>query len=517
VIRCVGAVAVVFFLLCASSAHAAFLQPIGSFDQPTYVTSDPGNPDRLFVVEREGKIELVQNGVVSQFVDLSSEVECSGECKGERGLMSIALAPDFDSSGRLYVDFANNGDGTIHVDELTATGPDHSSAEASSLEPLLTIPHPEATDHNGGQLQFGPDGDLYVSTGDGGGPNDKFRNAQNLTKPLGKILRIEPDPGESPPYMVPSDNPFFGVVGDYEPIWSYGLRNPFRFSFDRLTGDMVIGDVGQGAREEIDFAPSSAPDVVGGAGADYGWNCREGLIEGPATDPECATPPTEGFVSPVFDYPHTPDSELGGSTSRCAIIGGYVVRDPGLGLLYGRYLYADLCTGAIRSLQLPAESGGISTDDCWTGLDVPNPVSFGEDSAGRIYVASEAGPVYRLAGEPATACPTRPQPQPEATPPHPAPFVGIKPQRRRVERGKVALLTVWVTPCEKRKGQPVILLRNGHPNGSRFLSRACTARFLPRVRRTTTFTAAVPEDGEYLSAESRHLKIRIEHRHRHRR
>ena len=228
-------------------------------------------------------------------------------------------------------------------------------------------------------------------------------------------------------------------------------------------------------------------------------------------------PPAEAFAEPVFDYPHTPDPDVGGE-SRCAIIGGYVVRDPSLGALYGRYLYADLCSGAIRSLQLPASSGGRATDDCWTGLDVPNPVSFGEDSAGRVYVVAEGGGVYRIAGLPSATCPTPPPPTTEPEPPHrPTPFVGIEPQRRRVERGKVALLTVWVSPCDKRKGQPVKLLRDGHANGSRFLSRACTARFLPRVRRTTTFTAAVPEDGEYLPAESRHLKIRIAPRRHERR
>jgi len=505
------------FSLLAATAQASTLQPIGSFDQPTYVTSDPGNANRLFVVERKGKIELVENGIVSDFTNLSSVVACGTKCAGERGLMSIAPDPDFDKNGRLYVDYASEVEGKIHVDELTAE-PNHQTANPSTLKPLLEIAHSDTNTHNGGQLQFGPDGDLYVSTGDGGGTNDPLHHAQNLTSELGKILRIHPDPeGLAPFYTVPSDNPFFGVSADYEPIWSYGLRNPFRFSFDRLTGNMVIGDVGQGAREEVDFAPSPAPGVVGGAGANYGWNCREGLIPGLGEpDPQCSIPPEGGFVEPVFDYPHTPDPDLGGE-GRCAIIGGYVVRDPGLGALYGHYLYADLCTGAIRSLQLPAESGETATDDCWTGLNVPNPVSFGEDSARRIYVVSEAGPVYRLAGEPSSACPARPQPSPEATPVRPTPFVGIEPQRRRVERGKAALLTVWVSPCDKRKGQPVKLLRNGHANGSRFLSRACTARFLPRVRRDTTFTAAVPEDGEYLPAESRHLKIRIEHRHHHHR
>jgi Glucose/sorbosone dehydrogenases len=498
-------------LSAATGAHATTLQPIGTFDQPVYVTSDPGNPERLFVVEREGGIELVEGGDVSQFADLSSKVECSGKCEGERGLLSIALAPDFDSSGRLYVDYANSKSGTIFVEELTAE-PGGKSAKGPPRQ-LLAIPHPGPANHNGGQLQFGPDGDLYVSTGDGGGGNDEFHNAQNLESLLGKILRIDPRESGAQPYTVPPGNPFPAAAKPANTIWSYGLRNPFRFSFDSLTGDMAIGDVGQSAREEVDFAPSPAPGTVGGAGANYGWNCLEGFVAGPLpSDPQCSSPPAAGFAEPAFDYPHTPDPDVGGE-SRCAIIGGYVVRDPGLGALYGHYLYADLCSGAIRALQLPSVVGGHATEDCWTGLDVPSPVSFGEDSARRIYVVTEGGGVYRLAGSPPPTCPL-PPPATESTTRR-TPFVGIKPQRRRVERGKVALLTVWVSPCDKHKGQPVKLLRDGRPNGSKFFDRACTARFLPRVRRPTTFTAVVPEDRKYLTGKSRHLRIRIEHRRHH--
>jgi hypothetical protein len=505
----IGAIALVLMTVHTGTASALTLRPIGFFNQPIYVTSDPGNPNRLFVVERTGKIELVQGGSVSTFADLSSIVEC---CEGERGLWSMALAPDYDTTGRFYVDYSGKEEpGEIHVDELTADG---DSASLSTRRSLLTIPHAEAEDHYSGQLQFGPDRDLYISTGDGGGPNDKFHNAQNLTKPLGKILRIHPNPeGPEPFYTIPADNPFVAIKGDYAPIWSYGLRNPFRFSFDRLTGDMVIGDVGQDKVEEVDWAPSLASGMVGGAGANYGWNCREGLIEGPGDDlppGECAA---SSFTEPVFDYPHTPDSDLGGSVNRCAIIGGYVARDPSFGSLYGRYLYGDLCSGEIRSLDLSDPFGS----DRSAGLHVDNLNSFGEDSCGRLYVVSGDGEVYRIEGTTPAFCPPQQQPPTTEPLPRPTPFVGIRPQRRRVERGKVALLTVWVSPCDKRKGQPVKLLRDGRPNGSRFLSRACTARFLPRVRRGTTFTAAVPEDGEYLSAESRHLKIRIEHhlrRHR---
>jgi Glucose / Sorbosone dehydrogenase len=499
VIRAAGIVAVSLALLVAGNAQALTLEQVGgSFEQPTYVTSDPGDANRLFVVERKGTIQLVQNGVKSKFADLRSQVACGAECEGERGLMSIALSPRFASDGRLYVDYANDVDGKIHIEELTAF-PDHQTANPATLKPLLEVAHSDAANHNGGQIQFGPDDDLYISTGDGGGGDDQFHHAQDLSSQLGKILRLEPD----------SASP--------AAIWSYGLRNPFRFSFDRLTGDMVIGDVGQEQREEIDFAPSPFPGIVGGDGVNFGWNCREGFVAGPGTDLGCAPPPPGDFAEPVFDYPHTPDPDLGGS-GRCSIIGGYVVRDPGLGALYGHYVYADLCSGAIRALQLPAAANSRAGDDCSLRLELNNPVSFGEDSARRLYVVEQGGRVYRLTGLPPATCPAplplslpsgeaRPQPKPT--------FIGIKAQRRRVERGKAALLTVFVSPCDGHRGQTVELLRNGRLNGSRYLSRACTARFLPRIHRGTRFAAKIREGRGYLPGESRRLTIRLAHRRHH--
>jgi hypothetical protein len=490
------ATAIALALLTASGAQALTLQQVGpDFDKPIYLTSAPQDAGRLFVVERAGKIELLENGAVTQFADLSSLVQC---CEGERGLLSIALDPDFEANGRLFVDYTGKEEpGEIHVAELIAA-PDRRTASLATLEPLLKIPHGSRSTHNGGQLQFGPDGMLYVSTGDGGGSNDELHNAQDPASDLGKILRLDVDD------PTPTAS-----------VWSLGLRNPFRFSFDALNGDMVIGDVGQGLREEIDFAPSPFPGTVGGAGANYGWNCREGVLAGPATDPECATLTAADFVGPVLDYPHSADPGLpcGG-----AVTGGYVVRDPSLGALYGRYLYSDYCLGDLRALKLPGTAGAAASEDCSLGLHIEQPFSFGEDAARRLYALDEAGHVYRLAGQPPANCP--PPTARTQTPPPPTQeaeakptFVGIKAQRRRVERRKRALLTVFVSPCTGRKGQSVTLLRNGHANGSRFLSRACTARFSPQIHSGTTFAAFTHDDRGYAAGKSRKLTIRIAPRH----
>lgn len=490
-------------LLGAGSAQAGLsLQSVGNFAKPIYVTSDPGDAGRLFVVEREGTIQLVDGSSRKEFVDLSAAIGCAGSCEGERGLMSIALSPQFEQDGRLFVFYADDADGDLHIDRLIAA-PDRESADPGDLEPWLEIPHPGFSNHNGGQLQFGPDGFLYASTGDGGGTNDPGDNAQNPNSPLGKILRLSP----STPPALPATST----------IWSSGLRNPFRFSFDAATGDMVIGDVGQGVREEIDFARSPGSGQVGGEGANYGWDCREGLLAGGGPSPFCPALSTNPFVDPVFEYPHTNDPDTG--QFRCSITGGYVVRNNELGSLRGNYVYSDYCSGALRALRLPASGASRASGDCYLGLEVEKPVSFGEDAARRLYVVERDGAVSRIAGQPPAQCPPPPpQPQPpKANPPLELTLVGIQAQRRRVERGKAAVLTVWVSPCRERRGDTVALLRNGYRNGSKFLSRACTARFLRRVNRNTTFRAVTYANEDFYAGDSRALKIKIKPRQRARR
>jgi hypothetical protein len=480
--RILGALVALLLALVPAAARGATLQSVGAFDQPIFLSSDPDSGERLFVVEREGRIVQVVGGAATVFADLRPVVQCNGACSGERGLLSIALAPDFASSGRLYVDYAKGQDGTIHVAELRA-GP--SEAPLSSLRNVLTIPHPGESNHNGGQLQFGPDGYLYVSTGDGGGADDVHHNAQDLGSLLGKILRIDPRATGILPYSVPFGNPFPAAPAPADTIWSYGLRNPFRFSFDRVGGAMVIGDVGQKAREEIDAVPRG-----GGAGVNYGWNCREGTIAGPATDAGCEGAPPSAFSEPVFDYPHT-ELEPGGP-KRCAIIGGYVVHDPGLLELANRYLYGDLCTGEIRSVDLASPATNRPE-----GLEVPGLNSFGEDACGRVYAISGAGQVSRIVGAQATPCPPAPS------------FIRIRALRRRVPRGRRAVIAAFLSPCPlTRRGTPVKLFRGRRAVGTRRLDRACTTRFTPRISRRAAFHATIGADGISAAASSRRLTIR---------
>jgi hypothetical protein len=470
------AAAVLLTGLWCASAQALTLQSVGSFEKPIYVTSAPNNPDRLFVVERNGRIVESENGTRTVFADISSKVSAAGE----GGLLSIALSPDFQSSGRLYVYYTGKEEtpAEIHVAELVASsGP----APLSSLRNLITIPHPNQTNHYGGQLQFGPEGSLFAGTGDGGGSNDQEHNAQNPSSLLGKLLRIDPGP-------VPTAE-----------VWSLGLRNPFRFSFDRLTGALVIGDVGQKLREEVDYSP--APEA--GRAANFGWNCREGLIAGPATDEGCSGAPADAFTDPIFDYPH--EDPGGGKAHGCAIIGGFVARGPGYGDASGRYLYGDNCGGEIRSLlpALPFASGDRSEGIAVEFLD-----SFGQDSCGRLYAVSETGPVYRIVGPGPTSCETSTAPVLDPS------FVGIRGIARRVPRNRRTLITAWVSPCDGRRGAPVTLWRGRQRIGTRHLDRACTTRFRPKISRRSKFRATIKADDTYVAATSRKLTIKPKKRHR---
>ncbi len=304
----VVALALACFAALPAGASAVSLDQVGAYDEPVFVTSDPANPDRLFVVERKGDIELTTPAGTSRFLDIGSLVQTGFN---EQGLLSMAFAPDYSTSGLFYVFYVQAGTGALRVSELRASG---DSADPATLRPVITIPHPSAPNHNGGQIQFGPDGYLYIGTGDGGWGNDPPNNSQNLSVLLGKLLRIDPRGSAPGQYTVPADNPFAAPSGaGRSEVWSYGLRNPYRFSFDRATGDLTIGDVGQNDYEEIDYAAAPA----GGRGVNYGWRCREGLHANPndsvacdlsgATDPRCSsTSPAVPARSSRLRHPRTP-------------------------------------------------------------------------------------------------------------------------------------------------------------------------------------------------------------------
>jgi hypothetical protein len=480
-------------LCAAAGASGASLEPVGEFEQPIFVTSSPEDPNRLLVVEREGRVVEVDGDTRATFGNLEGLVSC---CEGERGLLSVAVAPDFDSTGRFYAAYtgtqaAGGSTGDLHVD---AFRPSPEGGGGLLREPVITIGHSDYSNHNGGQLELGPDGYLYISTGDGGGGGDPLESGQDVESLLGKLLRIQPLPGEEPSYAIPPGNTFVGKPGRDE-IWAYGLRNPWRFSFDRLSGDLVIADVGQDEREEVDLATSPASGVVGGGGANYGWNCREGFQAYPHAPESCDS--LGGFTEPVFDYPHADPG--GGAAHGCSIIGGYVVRDESLGDLYGRYIYADLCAGQVRSLLLPA-SGGTATDDRSEGLSVSTPTSFGEDSCGRLYVVSNEGTVYRLSGGGEPPCPLPPgggatSPEPR----HPGPARPARPRVRLREaarhHGRLVTLVVRISPCPLgAPGGPVMLNRGGRRLSRKRLDGSCVARFRLRVRRRATFRALLPVD-----------------------
>ena len=373
-IRLAAALALAAAMAAPAAANAApALVKVGDFQAPVHVASPPGD-GRLFVVEQDGLVKVVSAGTTKTFLDIASLTNTS---HSERGLLSIAFPPDYGSSGSFYV-YYNDRAGNIRVDEFKRRGA--TRAAPGSQRRVIEIPHPVNANHNGGQLQF-LDGLLYFGSGDGGSGGDPPNNAQNRESLLGKLLRIDPRASDGAPYTVPPSNPFVGKPGRDE-IYSFGLRNPFRFSFDTVSSKqprIAIGDVGQNQFEELDYTTVAAAN-----GANFGWDAFEGFA--PYKDENSGTTDPGGTIKPILAYPHS----RGGS---CSITGGYVVADPSLRSLYRRYVYADFCEGQLRSLvpHLTRASGERKL-----GLSVESPSSLGEDGAHHLYVTSLAGPVFRL-------------------------------------------------------------------------------------------------------------------------
>ncbi len=347
-----------------TTAAGVALEKIGDFDQPDYVTQPPGSED-LYVVEQRGTVRIVRDGRVlsKPALDISDEVTA----EGEQGLLSIAFPPDFRSSRLVYAYYTGT-DQDQHVVRFTVA--EDGSFRADSEREILHMDD-FASNHNGGLLLFGPDGYLYIGTGDGGVADDPERNGQDLGSLLGKLLRI--DPGGGDPYAIPPDNPFVDRAGARPEVYSYGLRNPWRFSFDAATGALSIGDVGQNSVEEIDYTPMGEAN-----GANFGWSAFEGndRFNSDQTAPDA--------VPPVLTYGHD---------DGCSVTGGFVVRDRSLPALLGRYVYGDYCAGELRSLEpaVPHARHDRSLD-----LNVPSLSSFGQDNDGHVYAVSLDGAVYRL-------------------------------------------------------------------------------------------------------------------------
>jgi len=346
------------------------LQPaITGLERPTFVTHAGDGSGRLFVLEKAGRILVVSDGAAGAepFLDIADLVTDQGN---EQGLLGLAFHPNFGDNGRFFVAYTAQDGGANTLAEFRVSEANPGVADRDSFRPLIQIPD-SRPNHNGGMVAFGPDGYLYLSTGDGGGGGDPDRAGQDLGVLPGKILRIDVDSGD--PYGIPPDNPFAQTAGARPEIWAYGLRNPWRFSFDRETGDVWIADVGQNAWEEIDFQPAESS-----GGENYGWSVMEAS--------ECFRPAegcdTSGKVLPVHEYDHS---------SGCSITGGYVYRGGAIPGLRGYYLFVDYCEGQLFAIgeggggpfALSVEQGGVS--------------SFGEDEDGEVYLAADqGGAIYRI-------------------------------------------------------------------------------------------------------------------------
>jgi len=367
-------------------SNSLTLQPVATstvFSSPLFLTAPIGNSSetRLFIVEQGGLIRIVDvssGALIGTFLDLSSRV-LSG---GERGLLGMAFDPDYATNGFFYVYYTAKATGAIAAGDIVIAryqaNPPTNNVASSTETVLKTIPHPTNANHNGGMLAFGPDRCLYAGVGDGGGSGDPPNNAQTKTTLLGKILRLNPLTGN--PCAFVSNNPFVLPGGD-PAMWSYGLRNPYRFSFDRTTGNLYIGDVGESQREEVDVA--QAPDA--GRAINYGWHIMEGFL--------CFDPPsgcnTAGLTLPILDYTH--------DDGACSIIGGYVYRGTKNSSISGTYFYGDLCAGFVRSFQL--QNGKLGTQNTWPLLSPPagqQITSFGEDAQGELYLVTQPSGLFRL-------------------------------------------------------------------------------------------------------------------------
>ena len=352
------------------------LHLVGTFSNPVYLAAAPGDTQRLFVVEQAGRVVVLHHDSAQTrpFLDLRGQITSGGE----RGLLSIAFDPQYASNGRVFVYFTDPG-GNIRIVRYTVSS-DPDSVDEATADTTLKVAHPGQSNHNGGQLQFGPDGKLWAGTGDGGGTGDPGHNGQNKHALLGKLLRL--DVSGASGYTIPADNPSQTPDTSFAPeVWAYGLRNPWRFSFDRQNGDLYIGDVGQDFWEEVDLAPTS---VQRGPGANYGWNIMEGKHCYPSD------PCTAVGIPPIVEYFH--------GFNACAIVGGYVYRGSAMPVVQGSYFYADNCNAEVDGIKWPDVTVLDFTSLISPGSQIS---SFGQDAKGELYIMRlGGGEVYRMVPSP---------------------------------------------------------------------------------------------------------------------
>jgi glucose/arabinose dehydrogenase len=348
-------------------AALQWVQVVGGLLRPVGLVDAGGG--RLLVLEQRGTIRVIQDGALlsTPFLDITNQVGSRGN---EQGLLGIALHPDFKSNGYFFVNYTDLNGNTV-IARFTVSS-NHDQADPNSEKILLHVQQP-FPNHNGGSMMFGPDGYLYMGLGDGGSERDPLLIGQKLSTLLGKLLRIDVDHGD--PYAIPADNPF-AKGGGLPEIWAYGLRNPWRFSFDQATGDLYIGDVGQDLYEEIDYLPAGTP-----GGTNFGWSYREGF------HPYQGTPPSGlKLVDPIWEYSH--------AEGGCAVTGGFVYRGNAVPSLDGVYLFGDYCSGKVWGLQKDASGSWQNRMLFQTGLNIS---SFGEDQAGNLYLLDlRGGGVYEL-------------------------------------------------------------------------------------------------------------------------
>jgi glucose/arabinose dehydrogenase len=384
----VPSVVVAALLLCLATAlppervDAAvyWTRVVGGLNSPIEVTHAGDGSNRMFVVQQGGKILIVKAGVVqpTAFLDISGLISAGGE----RGLLGLAFHPQYATNRQFYVDYTRASDGATVIARYTANAGNPDVADAASATILLTIAQPFAN-HNGGALKFGPDGYLYIGMGDGGDANDPAGRAQDKTTLLGKILRIDVNSGS--PYAIPPTNPFPTGVGGRAEIFAIGMRNPWRFSFDRATGDFWIGDVGQNAVEEVDRLAAGS-----GAGANFGWRMMEGNQCTGLTGPVACNAPS--LTAPVIAYSHS---------VGCSVTGGFVYRGSAAPDLVGKYLYGDYCSGRLWAATGSGAGPWVPNELSATGFNVS---TFGEDEAGELYFANHAtGEVFQFVGTPAAS------------------------------------------------------------------------------------------------------------------